>query len=347
MRITLSKDHFFSSTSSYFYIRIDLNMKNIGIICGGFSSEFEISVKSATTIYNNFPDEHRPFLVELSKTGWVVRDGDDRLELDSSNFTFEKDGEVVKIDAAIVYVHGDPGENGKVQAFLEMVNIPYINSGPLASQLSFDKWYCNQFLRGFGINVAKSIHLTNSKTSLDPSAIVKELGLPIFVKPCDSGSSYGIAKVSEEGELLNAISNAFNEGRSVVLESFLDGTEVTCGVYRTEEGVIPLPLTEIVTENEFFDYEAKYQGKSDEITPARISDELTKLIQKTACEIYDLLQMRSLARVDFMVVNGTPHVIEVNTTPGFSSESLVPKMLKEAQIPIKKFWSDIIKYELQ
>lgn len=347
MRITLLIEKNSIRPSLYFYQRICLNMKNIGIICGGFSSEFDISVLSATTIYNNFPDGYRPFLVELSRNGWMVRDGEEKITLDASTFTFVKNGEPVKIDAAIVYVHGDPGENGKIQAFLEMVNVPYINSGPLASQLSFDKWYCNQFLRGFGVNVAKSIHLTNSKMQLNPKEIVEQLGLPIFVKPCDSGSSYGIAKVNEEEGLLSAISNAFNEGRSVVLESFLDGTEVTCGVFRTEEGVIPLPLTEIVSENEFFDYEAKYQGKSDEITPARISDELTKLIQKTACEIYDLLQLRSLARVDFMLVKGVPHVIEVNTTPGFSAESLVPKMLKEAGIPIKKFWADIIQYELQ
>lgn len=322
-------------------------MKNIGIICGGFSSEFEISVKSATTILKNFPKGYRPYLIELSRDGWLVRNENKLIELNTSNFTFVEHGDLVKIDAVIVYVHGDPGENGKIQGFLEMVNVPYINSSPLASQLSFDKWYCNQFLRGFGIHVAKSIHLTNEHETLNAQEMVDELGLPIFVKPCDSGSSYGIAKVNEEGELLTAIANAFKEGRSVVLESFLDGIEVTCGVYRTDEGLKTLPLTEIVTENEFFDYEAKYKGESDEITPARISDELTRLIQDTARRIYDLLQLRSLARVDFMLVDDVPYVIEVNTIPGFSDESLVPKMLKTANISIEEFWSEIIRYELK
>lgn len=322
-------------------------MKNIGIICGGFSSEFDISVKSATTILNHFPDGYRPFMIVLSRAGFCVRIGDEELDLNRVDFSFHYNGKLEKIDAAIIYIHGDPGENGKVQAYLEMINIPYVNSGPLASQLSFDKWYCNQFLRAFDIPVAKSIHLTKPEEVLDGNQMIQELGLPVFVKPCDSGSSYGIAKISSADQLIPGIENAFKEGRSVVVEAFLDGTEVTCAVYRTEEGLHALPITEIVSENDFFDYEAKYLGKSQEITPARVSEEITLRVQEQAKKIYELLQLRSIARVDFMLVNDIPHVIEVNTTPGFSSESLIPKMLGVAGISIKEFWASILKEELK
>jgi D-alanine-D-alanine ligase len=322
-------------------------MKNAGIICGGFSSEFDISVKSATNILNNFPSEYRPFLILLKKEGWFVRFDDGSLtEVNSRDLTFELGEEVIKIDFAIVYVHGDPGENGKVQAYLEMIDIPYINSGPLASQLSFDKWYCNQFIKGFSFNVADSIYLSDSAAHFDVDKIVNQLGLPIFVKPCDSGSSFGIAKVNNIENLESAIQNAFAEGRTVVLEGFLDGVEVTCAAYRDENGVQTLPLTEIVSENEFFDFEAKYHGLSQEITPARISQELTLKVQDITTRIYNLMQLRSVARIDFMLVDDVPHIIEVNTTPGFSDESIVPKMLKAANITIQEFWTAIIEAEL-
>jgi D-alanine-D-alanine ligase len=226
-----------------------------------------------------------------------------------------------------------------------MMDIPYINSGVLASALSFDKWACNQFLKGFDIPVAKSILLTNPQ-QLEATSIIESLNLPIFVKPADSGSSFGISKVKKADELQAALNLAFKEGKRVVLEAFLDGTEVTCGVYRTKNGIQALPLTEIVSETEFFDYEAKYSGKSQEITPARINTALTLAVQERAKFIYDLLGLRSVARIDFMIVNNEPYVIEVNTTPGFSPASIVPQMLNAAQISITDFWSEIIQVEL-
>lgn len=322
-------------------------MKNVGIICGGFSSEYDISVKSACTIRDNFPDQFNAYLVYLSRDGWKVEVNGETFALNPVDFTAEVNGETLKIDIAIVYVHGDPGENGKVQAYLEMQQIPYINSGPLASELSFDKWFCNQFLKGFGINVADSIYLKSSKDELNDDKIVERLGLPVFVKPCDSGSSYGIARVDEKEGLKDAIKAAFAEGQTVVMEAFLDGTEVTCGVYKTKDGIQALPLTEIVTENAFFDFEAKYQGLSDEITPARISEELTIQVQEISKEIYQLMQLRSIARIDYMIVKGIPYVIEVNTTPGFSAESIVPKMIKASGQTIKEFWTDIVDAELE
>jgi D-alanine-D-alanine ligase len=249
------------------------------------------------------------------------------------------------ISAAIVYIHGDPGENGKIQALLEMKGIPYINSGPLASALSFDKWYCNQFLSGFGIKVAKSL-LLRSKDEFSDEEIVKQLGLPLFVKPSDSGSSYGISKVKETLELQAALENAFKEGDSVVIESFLPGTEVTCGVYRGRDGIKALPLTEICSENEFFDFDAKYLGKSQEITPARVDENIKENVQKISKRIYNLMGLRSIARIDFMLVENEPHVIEVNTTPGFSTASIVPQMIKAEGSTISAFWEEIFEVEL-
>lgn len=303
-------------------------MKRIGLICGGFSSEYNISLKSAQTIQNHFPAHLECVLIEISRADWQ-----ERLQLEG------------KIDAAIVYTHGDPGENGKIQAYLDMLQIPYINSGVLASALSFDKWYCNQFLKGFGFEVAKS-QLFHFGEQIDATALAADLGLPMFVKPSDSGSSFGISKVKSVEDVQTAFETAFNEGRNVVAEAFLDGTEVTCGVYRSQNGLVALPLTEIVSETEFFDYAAKYDGKSKEITPARVDDAVTLEVQSQAKKIYELMGLRAIARIDFMIVNGTPHVIEVNTTPGFSPASIVPQMLGVAQIGIQDFWTAIIQVEL-
>lgn len=321
-------------------------MKVIGIFCGGYSSEFNISIQSAETIFKHFPNEYTPMFIRVSKGKWECELNSEVGYFDLNQATALINQKVVELQAAIIYIHGDPGENGKIQAYLELFNIPIVNSGVLSSALSFDKWYCNQFLKSFGIPIAKSIHL-NKDTHLHSSKIIQELGLPIFVKPTTSGSSYGITKVKEESELLQAIKIAFQEGDFVVLESFLDGTEVTCGVYRGRGGLISLPLTEIQTENEYFDYEAKYLGKSQEITPARLTKEVTDEIQMQAKQIYQLLNLKSIIRIDFMVVQSTPYVIEVNTTPGFTSESIVPKMLAVAGQSITEFWREILEVELK
>lgn len=321
-------------------------MKTIGIFCGGFSSEWEISLKSAQTIQDNFPTEYATIKIRVSKAVWNVQIGDQLFPFDINTMSYYSDGLNKTIDAAIVYIHGDPGENGKIQALLEMKNIPYINSGILASALSFDKWYCNQFLKNFGIHVAKSLFIS-AVDQFNPAFIIETLGLPLFIKPSDSGSSYGISKVKQASELSNALKNAFKEGKTVVAESFLNGTEVTCGVYRSKNGIQALPLTEIVSENDFFDFEAKYKGKSNEITPARVSEEINERVQTTAKKIYSLLQLHSIARIDFMIVNDEAFVIEVNTTPGFSPASIVPKMLACAGITIEAFWREIVDVELE
>ena len=321
-------------------------MRTIGVFCGGFSSEWEISLKSAETICVNFPKEYQVFRIVVSQERWYVLHELQEYDFDINTMSFNLKGQQRSIDTAIVYVHGDPGENGKIQALLDMKGIPYLNSGPLASALSFDKWYCNQFLKGFGIKVANSVFLSKDD-QLDAKDLVIKLGLPIFVKPSDSGSSYGISKVKTTEEVLPAFQKAFGEGDSVVAESFLDGVEVTCGVFRRKDGVYALPLTEIASENEFFDYDAKYLGKSSEITPARVDDVVRNEVQRQAKYIYLLLRLRSIARIDFMIVNGVPHVIEVNTTPGFSPASIVPQMLACDGITIQDFWKEILEVELK
>jgi D-alanine-D-alanine ligase len=320
-------------------------MKNIAILCGGFSSEFEISIKSATTILNNFPKEYNPFLIEVRQEKWVAVYEGNQYEINPWDLSFTHYDNKIRIDAALIYIHGNPGENGKIQALLEMRNIPYINSGALASELSFDKWFCNQFLKSFDIPVAKSLLLTDEK-QFEEQYIIDTLGLPCFVKPSDSGSSYGISKVSQKEELQPALEKAFKEGKTVVIESFLKGTEVTCGIYQSKNGLHTLPITEIVSENDFFDFEAKYLGKSQEIIPARISQEEVEKIEAVTKKIYRLLRLRSIARIDFMLVNNEPFVIEVNTTPGFSAASIVPQMLAHEGKSITTFWREIIDFEL-
>ena len=320
-------------------------MKNFGVFCGGFSSEYDISIKSADTIIKNFPNEFRIFKIIVSRNSWEVEIENSRVSFDMNSGSFIFNGDSLILDYGIVYIHGNPGENGKIQAYLDMKNIPYLNSGVLASSLSFDKWYCNQFLKSFGIPVAKSLFL-RSEFEVSPEQIVDELGLPVFVKPSDSGSSYGISKVKTKLEIQPALQKSFAEGGTTVVESFLDGVEVTCGVYRNIDGVQALPLTEIASENEFFDYDAKYNGKSQEITPARVSADVKLKVQERAKFIYSLLQLRSIARIDFMIVNDEPYVIEVNTTPGFSSASIVPQMLVCQGISITEFWRQIIRAEV-
>lgn len=320
-------------------------MKRVGLFCGGYSSEFEISLKSAQTIMDNFPSGYEVVPIHVFEDGWFVPQGSEKLPFSIEQMSYQNSGKECKIDIGLIYIHGNPGENGKIQALLDMKGIPYVNSNALASELSFDKWYCNQFLSRFGIPVAKSLFM-KSRTEFTESEIIDELGLPCFVKPSDSGSSFGISKVSKAEDLSAALDKAFEEGDTIVIEAFLKGTEVTCGIYRSPSGLIPLPLTEIVTDNDFFDYEAKYLGQSQEITPARIPDSIRDQVWERSKEIYNLLQLRSIARIDFMVVDGIPHVIEVNTTPGFSTASLVPQMLGVYGKSIRDFWTEIFEVEL-
>ena len=280
-------------------------------------------------------------IIVKNENEWFAEYNETLIPFSIDTLSFFADGKEQKMDLGLVYIHGTPGEDGKIQALLDLKKVPYLNSNVLASSLSFDKWYCNQFLSNFQIPVAKSLFLSEVNDFTN-EYIVDFLGLPVFVKPSDSGSSFGISKVKSESDLDAALKKAFKEGNTVVIESFLKGTEVTCGVYKNKQGIQALPLTEIATENEFFDYDAKYNGKSQEITPARIDEEMTQKVQERAKFIYSLLGLKSIARIDFMVVNNEPFVIEVNTTPGFSPASIVPQMLACAGISITNFWAEIL-----
>lgn len=295
---------------------------------------------------DNFPLGYEVVPIHVVEEGWFVPMNTEKLPFSIESMSYSINGKERKIDIGLIYIHGNPGENGKIQALLDIKGVPYVNSNALASELSFDKWYCNQFLARFGVPVAKSLFL-NSPKKFTNQEILDQLGLPCFVKPCDSGSSFGISKVSKASDLQVALDKAFEEGDTIVIESFLKGTEVTCGIYRSTSGLVTLPLTEIVTENDFFDYEAKYLGQSQEITPARIPDSIKELVWEQSKQVYSLLQLKSIARIDFMLVDDIPYVIEVNTTPGFSAASLVPQMLAEAGISIIDFWTEIFEVELK
>ena len=320
-------------------------MDTIGLFCGGYSSEYEISMKSAQLIQTHFPEEYQLVKIVIAQNKWYCEDANGKYTFDMNTGMAELSSGKTRLDLALICIHGDPGENGKVQAYLEMKGIPFINSGFEASSLAFDKFICNQFLKSQNIKTAQSL-LLRKKQLFNPREICSQLGLPLFVKPTDSGSSYGISKVYEQSKLKEAVNFAFNEGNQVILESFLDGRELTCAVFRTEDKVKTLPITEIISENDFFDYDAKYNGKSREETPAKIDEELANDIKKMTCKIYEILNLKSVARIDYIVVDRSPVVIEVNTIPGFSEASIVPQMLRLEGIEIKDFWRQMIHQEL-
>ena len=317
--------------------------RKVAVIYGGYSSEFKISQKSAGVIYEHLDrDLFRPYLVEISKKSWHVHHNGGVFPIDKNKFTFIVDEELTSFDVVFNTIHGTPGEDGKLQAYLDMIDLPYINSNSFAAALSFNKWACNSFLRAFGIATAKAILIRKGETP-NPIEIADELGFPCFVKPNDGGSSFGISKVNTLMEMPDAIGKAFAEGEEVVIESFIAGREITCGLYFDGDNVIPLPPTEIITENEFFDYEAKYAGASSEVTPADISEEWTKMIQDTSKSIYRRLGLKGFARVDYIVTeNGIPYLIEVNTNPGFSEASIVPQQIRVSGREVKTVLTQII-----
>ena len=317
-------------------------MKSVGIICGGFSSEKEISMKSSKTILDSISNNYEAKRIVIERDSWFIEDGIEKKLFDLNTLTYD---DSVSFDFFIIYSHGEPGENGKIASFLDIKGAKYINSSPLASSLSFDKWYCNQFLNNFGFKVAKSI-LINKNSEINISDIVSTLGLPVIVKPTDSGSSFGVSKVNLEQDLEIAIMESFNEGSSVVIEEFLKGREITCGVYELDDEVYTLPLAEIISENEILDYDAKYNGKSSDVIPAEVDDKIGHRISEITKSIYKLINLRFIARIDFILVGDEPYVMEINTTPGFSPASIYPSMIKVSGDNISDFLSKLIEYNL-
>jgi len=318
--------------------------KKVAVIYGGYSSEFEVSKKSANTIYSNLDtDLYEPYLVEISPKSWYVHIRGGVAPIDKNKFTYLLNDKVHHFDLAFITIHGTPGEDGKLQGYFDMIGLPYVNSEPLSSGLSFNKWACNSFLRDYGISTAKAI-LLRQPEHVHPIQIADELGFPCFVKPNDGGSSYGISKVNTLMEMPDAIANAFSEGNEVVIESFIKGRELTCGLYYNGTEVIALPITEIKSENDFFDFDAKYNGKSKEITPAEISQELANEIKSVSKSIYNRLDLNALARIDYIVTEDNEiFLIEVNTTPGMTPKSIVPQQIEKAGLILKNVLTEIIK----
>lgn len=322
--------------------------KNIAIIAGGYSSEIVVSLKSAGGIYSFIDQEkYNLYVALLTREEWIVRLSDtETTPIDKNDFSFELNGEKIKFDFAYITIHGTPGENGLLQGYFEMLGIPYSSCGVLVSSLTFNKFVCNQYLKGFGIVVSDSIRLLKGDV-INEDEIIEKLKLPVFVKPNDGGSSFGVSRVVEASQLKPAIEKAFSEGNEVIIESFISGTEVTCGCYKVKGKEVVFPLTEVVTENEFFDFDAKYNGQSDEITPARIPDDLTRRVQETTSRIYDLLGAKGIIRIDYILRdNKQPVLLEINTTPGMTPASFIPQQVRAAGLDIKDVMTDIIENEL-
>lgn len=302
--------------------------KNIAIIAGGYSNELVVSMKSVETIYNHLSSEkYAKYKVIITETEWYGLVNEEKISIDKNDFSLTVNNQKITFDCAYITIHGTPGEDGKLQGYLDMLNIPYSTASQSASTLTFNKWNCNQVLLNNGIKCSKSIILRSKNYTYTPEYILNEIGLPCFVKPNDGGSSFGISKVTEAIKLSEAIENAFSQGKEVMIESFMAGSEVTCGAYKHNGKVFALPITEIVSKNDFFDFDAKYNGLSDEITPARISEEQTNEVKELTKHIYQLLDLSGIIRVDYILKNNIPHVIEVNTTPGMSQQSLIPQQV--------------------
>jgi D-alanine-D-alanine ligase len=315
-------------------------MKTIAIAAGGDSSEFEISVKSAGEVGKILSSRYSVYIIVIRGTNWYWEDQKGRYyNIDKNDFSLSYNDKRIKFDGVFIAIHGTPGENGLLQGYFDMMGLPYSSCGSFCSALTFNKQACKLFLKEYGIKMAKGIQIRKDE-KMNLAAIIKEIGLPCFVKPNDSGSSFGVTKVKERGELPAAIETAFKESNEVLIEAFMNGREVACGVIKTKNKTIVLPVTEIISKNEFFDYEAKYiPGHSDEITPAAMSLEITNEIQRISKLVYDLLGCDGIVRVDFIVIGETPFFIEINTVPGMTKESIVPKQAVAAGISLEELYS--------
>lgn len=317
-------------------------MKNIAVIEGGYSHEKVISLLSSETVFQNIDREsYLPIKVRIDEDGWFAFYNDEKFEIDRNDFSFNN----IKFDVAFIVIHGTPGEDGKLQAYFDMLNIPYTTCSQLAATITFNKFVCNQYLKTFGIKVADAV-LIRQNEEINSSEIIAKVGLPCFVKPADGGSSFGVTKVKEESELENAITLALEHGTQAIIENFMQGREVTNGVYKNKSGIKVLPITEIVTTNDFFDFDAKYKGESDEITPADLTDELVKKVKEVTKNIYEILDLKGIARADYIIQNNEPYLIEINTVPGLSKESLIPQMAAYEEISLKQLFNEVIEVGL-
>ncbi len=301
-------------------------MRTIAIVAGGNSSEYPVSVLSARGVETALNGKYETYIITVRGTDWYWEDPKGRVfRIDKNDFTLVLDDQRIRFDAAFIAIHGNPGENGLLQGYFDMTGILYTSCDAFVSALTFNKQACKLYLNEYGIPMTGGL-LVRKGQQYDAPAIVNQIGLPCFVKPNASGSSFGVTKVKELADFDIAVEKAFAEGHEVLVESFMKGTEVACGVVKTRQKKIIMPVTEVVPKKEFFDYEAKYtEGLSDEITPARIPEEITSRIQELSSEIYDILGCRGIVRVDFIVTEEGPQFLEINTIPGMTPESIIPR----------------------
>ncbi len=315
-------------------------MRTIAVVAGGDSSEFEISVKSAVEVSKALSEHYIVYIIMIRRTNWYWEDSKGRYHnIDKNDFSLVTDEYRIKFDGVFIAIHGTPGENGLLQGYFDILEIPYTSCRAFCSALTFNKQACKLFLKEYKIPMAEA-KFVRKGDNLDPVAIIKHTGLPCFVKPNNSGSSFGVTKVKKKEELLSAIEFAFKESHEVLIEAFMDGREVACGVVKTRNDSFVFPVTEIISKKEFFDYEAKYtNGFSDEITPAELPAAVSDEVQRLSSLIYDLLDCKGIVRVDFIILADKPYFLEINTVPGMTKESIVPKQAAAVGLSATELYS--------
>lgn len=318
-------------------------MKTIAIVAGGNSSEYEVSIKSGQGVAEALKGRYETYIIIIRGNEWYWEDSKGRaFPVDKNDFSLKTDDGKIRFDAAFIAIHGTPGENGMLQGYFDLLDMPYTSCGTFSSALTFNKQATKSYLKEFNIPMTNGI-LIRKGEKIDVQKTVKELGLPCFVKPNASGSSFGVTKVKEAAKLESAVEEAFKEGDEVLVEAFMEGTETACGVMKTKNRKIVLPVTEIVPKNEFFDYQAKYtDGFSEEITPARLPEETTEKIQELSSQIYDLLSCRGIVRVDFIVTRHGPQFLEINTVPGMTKESIIPRQAAAFGMTLTDLYSMVL-----
>ena len=323
-------------------------MKNVAIIMGGYSSEYKISLKSGEVVYNHLnKNRYNVYKIHILKEGWFYLDHqNNRFPIDKNDFSAFVDGQKLQFDVVFNSIHGSPGEDGLMQAYFKLLQLPQTSCDFYQAALTFNKRDLLSVLKPYGIKTAISYYL-NKGDVIDEDQIIKRVGLPCFVKPNRSGSSFGITMVKEQSQLLAAIENAYNEDNEIIIESYLKGTEVSVGVFKYKGEITVLPMTEIVSENDFFDYEAKYEGKSSEITPARISEEEHAKVEDVVKRIYTILNMDGFSRSEFILVDGEPFLLEMNTVPGLTAESIFPQQAREAGISLEELFKNAVETALK
>ena len=318
--------------------------RTIAIVAGGDSSELVVSLRSAQGLYS-FIDKERYnlYIVEMEGHRWevVLPDGS-KTPIDRNDFSFMENGEKKQFDFAYITIHGTPGENGILQGYFDLLGIPYSSCNVLVSAMTFNKFTCNQYLKGFGIRVAESLILRKGFEITDEE-VINKIGLPCFINPNAGGSSFGVTKVKTKEDIQPAIEKAFEESDEVMIEAFMKGTEITCGCYKTSDKEVVFPITEVVSANEFFDYGAKYNGESQEITPARLPEDTAERVRLLTSAIYDILGCSGLIRIDYIITEGEKvNLLEINTTPGMTATSFIPQQVRAAGLDIKDVMTDII-----